>query len=85
VVVNPVLQLRARQEVMDVCRIPRHQDMVARQGLRGNEDIGVALPGVRLIRESPCDGERLLVKVQDKKARQEGLRLPEELLRMSKS
>jgi len=62
---------------MEVCRIPRHHDMVARQGLRGNEDIGVALPGVRLIRESPCDGERLLVKVQDKKSRQEGLRLSE--------
>jgi hypothetical protein len=58
--------------------------------LKGFRDLPLNKHGKRgqtnnTIRESPCDGERLLVKVQDKKARQEGLRLPEELLRMSKS
>ena len=42
-------------------------------GLRGNEDIGVALPGVRLIRESPCDGERLLVKSTGQESETGGL------------
>ena len=78
--IYPILQLLHWQQIAEVIRVPRHQNMLPGKNLCRDQDISITFPGSYLLYESTCNESRLFVKVEDGKAVQHGLCLLEDEL-----